>query len=183
MALKYGELAENLRKWHHDILNHHAAFSKQVDALRKRDLELVENVERIKTLNDEVTAVERQQTILDKQLGAISNEQSDISAVLDDLESKVSEEAPNGSTDHERNRMTDMAERVFDNLTRIQNNLDNLSQDFKQGSQADLEDPMKGITETLQYHLEAITSLKANIDDLQSRIQRVSGRDDEYFAM
>lgn len=31
------------------------------------------------------------------------------------------------------NVRTDMAERVFDNLTRIQNNLDNLSQDFKQG--------------------------------------------------
>ncbi|KAK3594059.1 hypothetical protein CHS0354_040823 [Potamilus streckersoni] len=176
--MNYRQLEEQINKWMLDLEEQERVFLQQATQVNAWDTLLVENGEKILSLNQDMERVKIDQQKLDHELDFIHSQQRELEDLLVPLEKSV-EQLPSSSfqphADLERENTYQLAENIDAQLKRMLQDLKEIIDHLNtSNSGQDNQDPIQQITKILNAHMDSLQWIDSNSALLSRRVEEIS---------
>ncbi|CAH1787484.1 unnamed protein product [Owenia fusiformis] len=177
-SMNYRQLEETINKWNHDLEEQEKNFLQQATHVNAWDRLLIENGEKITTLNTDVERVKVDQQRLEHELDFILAQQKELEELLGPLE-KSTEQLPAISyqqhADLEREHTYQLAENVDGQLKRMVQDLKEVIDHLNANSTNQAStDPISQIAKILNAHMDSLQWVDQNTVLLQRKVEDVA---------
>ncbi|KAL3842045.1 hypothetical protein ACJMK2_020110 [Sinanodonta woodiana] len=176
--INYRQLEEQINKWMLDLEEQERVFLQQATQVNAWDRLLVDNGEKILSLNQDMERVKIDQQKLDHELDFIHSQQRELEDLLVPLEKSV-EQLPSSSflphADLERENTYQLAENIDAQLKRMLQDLKEIIDHLNtSNSGQDNQDPIQQITKILNAHMDSLQWIDSNSALLSRRVEEIS---------
>ncbi|KAK3103752.1 hypothetical protein FSP39_021635, partial [Pinctada imbricata] len=176
--MTYQQLEDNINKWMADLEKQEKDFLEQATQVNAWDRVLIENGEKITSLNNDMERVKIDQQKLDHELDFIKSQQRELEDLLVPLERAVDQQ-PNISfqqhTDLERENTYQLAENVDAQLKRMVQDLKEIISHLNtSNTNQDQNDPVQQITKILNAHMDSLQWIDQNTALVSRRVEDIS---------
>ncbi|XP_078324202.1 uncharacterized protein LOC111127431 isoform X1 [Crassostrea virginica] len=176
--MSYQQLEENINKWMSELEKQEQNFLELATQVNAWDRLLVENGEKITTLNCDMERVKVDQQKLDHELDFIHSQQRELEDLLAPLE-KALELQPNISIQQhsasERENTYQLAENIDAQLKRMLSDLKEIIDHLNSSNiNQDQNDPIQQITKILNSHMDSLQWIDQNTSLLGRKVDEIS---------
>jgi len=179
--LKNKSFEEIINMWSQELEDQTINFRKQALEIFKWDRVLVENSDRIMSLQGNVTQVENSQKKLSDSLDTISRQQEELHQLLTSLELEVDKiyaqrDGEMTPVDYERESGYALADNINGELDQMSNTLKEIVTKLNASHKkaADSDNPVYQVVEILNAHLHSLQWLNENSNQVQTKLGRLS---------
>lgn len=170
--MTYRQLEEAINKWTLELEEQEKVFLNQATQVNAWDRLLVNNGEKIISLNDSVEKVRLDQQRLEHELDFIKGQQTELEDILKPLEDSLSS-VP--TTDIERERTYQMAETLDAQLQRMSDDLREIIEHLNSSNRnQDESDPVVQISRVLNAHMDSLQWIDQTTAQVQKKLDAVS---------
>jgi len=172
---------EMIKMWNRQLVEQLDTFSEQAEQVRKWDMFLLENGNKMNLLQQNVEAVSAQQYKLGRLLETIKTTQEDLQSLILQLEQGLTQlpAKPTPSADElKRQYSYSMAEEVNSQLNQMSDTLLDTIRNLNKAAQVRLDqhpdNPLTHIVKILNAQMNSLLWVDQNSTDLERRIQEAN---------
>jgi nuclear pore complex protein Nup62 len=181
-ALKHKSLEDILNKWSSDLDTYTKEFHRQAVQVIQWDKSLIQHGTKVQKLYQEIQALENVQNDVDANLSYIGSQQDELSAILDNLEKKVSgmfdlsssegEKIRLNPADEQREKTFTQAEVLSKQLEDMNIQLSDIVKELNVQSGPEEGGSLDTIVKILNHHLTCLVDLDASTNELQTMLAK-----------
>lgn len=176
--MSYQQLEENINKWMSELEKQEQDFLELATQVNAWDRLLVENGEKITTLNSDMERVKVDQQKLDHELDFIHSQQRELEELLVPLEKTVEQQPNINIQQHsalERENTYQLAENIDAQLKRMLSDLKEIIDHLNSSNtNQDQNDPIQQITKILNSHMDSLQWIDQNTTLLGRKVEEIS---------
>lgn len=176
--MSYQQLEENINKWMSELEKQEQDFLELATQVNAWDRLLVENGEKITTLNSDMERVKVDQQKLDYELDFIHSQQRELEELLAPLEKAVEQQPNINIQQHsalERENTYQLAENIDAQLKRMLSDLKEIIDHLNSSNtNQDQTDPIQQITKILNSHMDSLQWIDQNSTLLGRKVDEIS---------
>lgn len=176
--MSYQQLEENINKWMSELEKQEQDFLELATQVNAWDRLLVENGEKITTLNSDMERVKVDQQKLDHELDFIHSQQRELEELLAPLEKAVEQQPNINIQQHsalERENTYQLAENIDAQLKRMLSDLKEIIDHLNSSNtNQDQADPIQQITKILNSHMDSLQWIDQNTTLLGRKVDEIS---------
>lgn len=176
--MSYQQLEENINKWMSELEKQEQDFLELATQVNAWDRLLVENGEKITTLNGDMERVKVDQQKLDHELDFIHSQQRELEELLAPLEKAVEQQPNINIQQHsalERENTYQLAENIDAQLKRMLSDLKEIIDHLNSSNtNQDQTDPIQQITKILNSHMDSLQWIDQNTTVLGRKVDEIS---------
>lgn len=176
--MSYQQLEENINKWMSELEKQEQDFLELATQVNAWDRLLVENGEKITTLNSDMERVKVDQQKLDHELDFIHSQQRELEELLAPLEKAVEQQPNINIQQHsalERENTYQLAENIDAQLKRMLSDLKEIIDHLNSSNtNQDQTDPIQQITKILNSHMDSLQWIDQNSTLLGRKVDEIS---------
>ncbi|XP_014223787.1 nuclear pore glycoprotein p62 [Trichogramma pretiosum] len=170
-AINFCQLEESINKWTLELEEQEKVFVNQATQINAWDRLLINNGEKIVTLNQEVERVKLEQQQLEHELDYVVGQQKELQDCLVPLEKEL---ALLSVTDPEREYTYRLAENIDTQLKQMSEDLKEIIEHLNEANRAqDSSDPIVQIVKILNAHMNSLQWLVQRTNVLSTKIQQI----------
>ncbi|XP_061164121.1 nuclear pore glycoprotein p62-like isoform X2 [Saccostrea echinata] len=176
--MSYQQLEESINKWMSELEKQEQDFLELATQVNAWDRLLVENGEKITTLNSDMERVKVDQQKLDHELDFIHSQQRELEELLVPLEKTVEQQPNINIQQHsalERENTYQLAENIDAQLKRMLSDLKEIIDHLNSSNtNQDQNDPIQQITKILNSHMDSLQWIDQNTTLLGRKVEEIS---------
>ena len=177
--ITFRQLEENVNKWNDDLDELERQFLAQATQINAWDRLVLENGDRITSLNEELAKIKANQDRLDQDLDFIGSQQKDLEEFIVNLEGSLANSAisqPQDAADEQRRDIFSAAENIDCQLKQMTQDLREVIERINStghGEETTISSPFGQLERILNAHVDSLNWADQSIENLSKQIDLI----------
>ena len=177
--ITFRQLEENVNKWNDDLDELERQFLAQATQINAWDRLVLENGDRITSLNEELAKIKANQDRLDQDLDFIGSQQKDLEEFIGNLEGSLANSAinqPQDAADEQRRDIFSTAENIDCQLKQMTQDLREVIERINSTGHAEenaMTSPFGQLERILNAHVDSLNWADQSIENLTKQIDLI----------